>query len=227
MPNELVDPKKMGEAFRYCADIVRQNDKDRFLTSLFAPAEERVFLFALYAFDIETAKVRELVSDPMVGNIRLQWWHEAMAGLRPDEADSHPVLTALMCAVDLAAGGDRSLLTRVVEARQAELFGASGVDAAAAVLLMAVRFLGTQGDGSSVAQDAATALTFAGDPAKYDEAREAYLSFRAASRGIPPSAKPAFLPVALVPLRMKQPSPPQWRKQLVLMRAAWLGFPLL
>ena len=226
-PDKSLDTKRVGQAFSYCAELVRHNDKDRFLASLFAPSEERIFLLALYAFDIETAKVREAVQDPMVGNIRLQWWHEAMAGLRNEEADAHPVLTALMCAVDIAGGGDRSLLTRAVEARQAELYGTPAVDAAASVLMVGSRFLGVKGDGSSIAQDAATALTLAGIPEKQDEAREAYLGFRANAHKIPRAAKPAFLPLSLVPLRLKNANPAQWRKQIALMRAAWLGFPLL
>src|SRR3978361_647509 len=100
MSDATTEVAKTGQAFRHCADIVRLQDKDRFLSSLFAPSEQRLFLFALYAFDIETARVRDLVSDPMAGNIRLQWWHEAMAGLRSGEAEAHPVLTALTYTLD-------------------------------------------------------------------------------------------------------------------------------
>ena len=222
-----LDPAKIGQAFRHCADLVRVQDKDRFLTSLFAPSDQRLFLCALYAFDIETARVRELVHEPMAGNIRLQWWHEAMAGLRPSEADAHPVLTALMYAVDAAAGGDRTLLTKVIEARQSELFGDPTAEAATAIFLMAVKLLGAEGDGSRVATDAGKTVTLLDDPARHDEAREAYAAFRADARDIPRKAKPAFLPLALIPLRLRNPDAPQWRRQLAILRAAWLGFPLI
>src|SRR4051794_28190129 len=58
--------------------IVRRHDRDRFLTALFAPAARREALFALYAFNFEVAKTREVVSEPMLGQIRLQWWREAV-----------------------------------------------------------------------------------------------------------------------------------------------------
>ena len=59
--------------------LVRRHDRDRFQTALFAPAAHREALFALYAFNYEIARVREIVREPMLGRIRLQWWREAMA----------------------------------------------------------------------------------------------------------------------------------------------------
>ena len=75
----------------YCADLVRNTDKDRFLASLFAPAERREALHALYAFDIEVARVRDLAREPMPGEIRLQWWSDVLSGTRAGEAAANPV----------------------------------------------------------------------------------------------------------------------------------------
>jgi NADH dehydrogenase [ubiquinone] 1 alpha subcomplex assembly factor 6 len=61
------------------AALVRRHDRDRFQTALFAPAARREALFALYAFNYEIARVRESVREPMLGEIRLQWWREAIA----------------------------------------------------------------------------------------------------------------------------------------------------
>src|SRR5271156_3271915 len=58
--------------------LVRRHDRDRFQTALFAPAARREALFALYAFNYEIARVRESVREPMLGQIRLQWWREAI-----------------------------------------------------------------------------------------------------------------------------------------------------
>ena len=80
----MSEPDRVREAYRHCEALVRAQDKDHFLTSLFAPAERRSYLFALYAFAIEIARVRTLVKEPMAGTIRLQWWLEAIAGLRAD-----------------------------------------------------------------------------------------------------------------------------------------------
>src|SRR5258707_10959945 len=61
------------------AALVRRHDHDRFQTVLFAPAARREALFALYAFNHEIARVRERVSEPTLGRIRLEWWREIIA----------------------------------------------------------------------------------------------------------------------------------------------------
>jgi phytoene synthase len=83
----------------YCADLVRQADRDRYLAALFAPAEHRDGLFALYAFNIEIARVRDLARAPMPGEIRLQWWREVLSGERQGEGESNPVSAALLDAL--------------------------------------------------------------------------------------------------------------------------------
>ena len=85
----------MQANFEYCAALVREADRDRYLATLFAPAERRDALFALYAFNVELARVRDLAREPMPGEIRLQWWREMLAGERDGEAAAHPVAAAL------------------------------------------------------------------------------------------------------------------------------------
>ena len=80
----------------YCADVVRQADRDRYLATLFAPAQHRDALFSLYAFNVEIAQVRDKARGPMPGEIRLQWWREVLAGERQGEAAAHPIAAALM-----------------------------------------------------------------------------------------------------------------------------------
>jgi len=86
----------MQDAFAHCEALVRAFDKDRFLSALFAPAEHRGALHALYAFNVEAARVRELAREPLAGEVRLQWWREALSGARPAEARGHPVAAALV-----------------------------------------------------------------------------------------------------------------------------------
>src|SRR5205823_6298572 len=83
------------DASAYCADIVRTGDRDRYLADLFAPAEARPHLFALHAFNSEVARIRGGVSEPALGEIRLQWWHDALHG----DAAGHPVASALHVAI--------------------------------------------------------------------------------------------------------------------------------
>ncbi len=86
----------MPSAFDHCAALVRDLDRDRYLAALYAPAARRGALNALYAFNAEIARVREVAREPMPGEIRLQWWREVLAGERSGEARAHPVAAALI-----------------------------------------------------------------------------------------------------------------------------------
>jgi NADH dehydrogenase [ubiquinone] 1 alpha subcomplex assembly factor 6 len=78
-----------------CLEMVRGQDHDRYLTALYAPAAARAGLFALYAFNIELARIRETVREPMIGEIRLTWWREAIEGAASGKPRKHPVAEAL------------------------------------------------------------------------------------------------------------------------------------
>jgi 15-cis-phytoene synthase len=86
----------MQDSYSYCEQLVRAADKDRFLASLFAPADRRSHLFALYAFNIEIARVRELVHEPLAGEVRLQWWRDGLEGPAQGEMRANPVFDALL-----------------------------------------------------------------------------------------------------------------------------------
>lgn len=103
-----------------CARTARDYDHDRYLSALFAPAERREALFALYAFNAEVARTREVVSEALLGHIRLQWWREALDGIAVGEVRAHPVVEALAAAMarfDL----DRTQFDRLLDARAADL----------------------------------------------------------------------------------------------------------
>lgn len=217
----MTEIDRIREAYRHCEALVRAHDKDQYLASLFAPAEQRPYLFALYAFALEIGRVKSLVNEPMAGTIRLQWWLEAVNGLRAGEAAASPVMIALQDA-GAQTGVSLAPLAAAVEARQNELHGTPATDAAAAVFVMAARFLGAEGD--AIATAAARAAEAVTEP---DKARVAYAAFRARVGNLPKQSLPAFLSAALVPLRLKRPSAPQWRRQIALLRTAWFGFPKL
>src|SRR5438045_5611265 len=103
------------------AGLVRRHDRDRFHTALFAPAREREALFALYAFNYEVARVREVVSEPMLGQIRLQWWRDAVAQAFVGEAPRrHVVVEPLTSAIrDFELSRDH--FDRLVDARERDL----------------------------------------------------------------------------------------------------------
>jgi phytoene synthase len=105
----------------HCAVLVREADRDRYLATLFAPAERRDALYALYAFNVEIARVRDLAREPLPGEIRLQWWSEVLAGGRESEAAAHPVAAALRAALaQHALASDR--LIALIDARAFDLY---------------------------------------------------------------------------------------------------------
>lgn len=111
----------MPDSFSHCAQFVRAHDRDRYLASLFAPAQHRPALHALYAFNHEIGRVRDAAREPMPGEIRLQWWREVLLGERDSEAVAHPVAAALREAiVRYRLDGDR--LIALIDAHTFDLY---------------------------------------------------------------------------------------------------------
>ncbi len=109
------DPGRWASSLSPVAGLVRRNDPDRFLTALFAPAEKRETLMTLYAFNHELARAREVVSEPMLALIRLQWWREVVEGARRH----HEVAGPLGAALDRGEL-DRADLLPLIAAREME-----------------------------------------------------------------------------------------------------------
>jgi phytoene synthase len=101
MPEADGKTAETGLAFAqsHCEDLVRAGDPDRYYATLFAPAAARPHLFALYAFSLTVARVREAVSAPMAGEIRLQWWRDALQGEARGDVRANPVAAALEEAI--------------------------------------------------------------------------------------------------------------------------------
>ncbi len=86
--------------FSPCGEAVRTGDQDRFRAALFAKPQPREHLFALYAFNLEIAKIAPMVSEPMLGEIRLQWWREALDQIYGEApVRRHEVVTPLSVAI--------------------------------------------------------------------------------------------------------------------------------
>ncbi len=111
----------MQDAFAYCAELVRAGDRDRYLAALFAPAERRDALFALYAFNVEIGRVREVAREPLPGEMRLQWWSEVLGGDRSGEAAANPIAAALLSVIE-RHGLPTSELHDLIEARRFDLY---------------------------------------------------------------------------------------------------------
>lgn len=104
-----------------CAGLVARGDPARFRATMAAPVAMRRMLLPLYAFNLEVARAPWVTREPMIAEIRLQWWRDALeeiAGGGP--ARRHEVVTPLAAALDPRAARD---LDDLVAARRADVEG--------------------------------------------------------------------------------------------------------
>ena len=111
----------MTTDFDHAADVVRKYDRDRYLAALLAPERHRPALMALYAFNAEIARVRDVVSEPLPGEVRLQWWRDLLEGTEHGAVASNPVANALLATIE-KYGLPRRGLIAMTEARIFDLY---------------------------------------------------------------------------------------------------------
>ncbi|MCW8842217.1 MAG: squalene/phytoene synthase family protein [Rhodobacteraceae bacterium] len=103
-----------------CAGIVQKGDPDRFLATMAAKPAAREVLFPLYAFNVEVARAPWVTQEAMIGEMRLQWWRDALEDMREARAvRRHEVVTPLAGWLD-AEGA--AVLDAVVAARRWDLY---------------------------------------------------------------------------------------------------------
>jgi phytoene synthase len=115
-----MDPTNADADAAYCLEQVHRYDGDRYLTALFARAPARADLMALYAFNLEVAKTREMVREPMMGLMRLQWWRDAVAEIYAGSERRHQVVQPLAAAIR-RHGLERGLFDGVIDARECDM----------------------------------------------------------------------------------------------------------
>lgn len=111
----------LDEAYAACLAQVRELDPDRYLACLFAPREAQAGLFALYAFSTEIARIREVVSEPMPGEIRHQWWREALSCKGAEAGRQNPIAMAVLNTLERYKLPPEPLLA-LIEARSFDLY---------------------------------------------------------------------------------------------------------
>ena len=211
----------------YCRELVAQNAKERYWASLYAPAEKRDALYALYAFDHEVSRIGGAVREPMAGEIRLQWWREVLEGKRGEEAAAHPVAAALLKAV-----ADHHLpvsrLLAAIDAHASDLydepladFDEYGEAAKAGIIALAAQILGASGDAIEHIARHAGLARLAADTARETEARAHLDAAQALLPQVQQEALPALLPAAAIRASLARATPlPLWRRQWLIWRAA-------
>src|SRR5262245_43640501 len=163
----------MQDAFAHCEGLVRAADKDRFLASLFAPVEHRDALLALYAFNLEIARVREVVHEAVAGEIRLQWWSDVLGGAGRGDVAAHPVAAALLETIARYQLPPERL-EKLIEARRLDLYDepmatlmdlegyAEGASTSLIALAAKILAVGEESDIRMLSHHAGLAHAFAG-----------------------------------------------------------------
>ena len=138
-------------------DAARDGEPDRFAAALLAPEPQRQALLAIAAFSAELRRIPVSVKEPMMGEVRLQWWRECIAA---QTVSGNPIADALIAAVD-AYSLPRPALLGMVEARAFDLYADPMPDAAslrgylarteAAPFELALRVLGRVADDNDAA----------------------------------------------------------------------------
>jgi phytoene synthase len=214
-------------------EIVRQRDRDRYLSTFFAPDDKRPHLLALYAFNAEILKVRDTVSEAALGLIRLQWWRDTIEGIYAgNPVPGYAVAEALARAIT-AGNLPQQALVDLVTAHEFDLFHDRMPDVTALeaymgeaysrLIMMAAMILDRDAAPKAsecaglagVAQGLALVM---GDPAHRDPfLPEGMTVAEAVGHGenrlaqammlrpdLPKSVLPAFLPVSLTGLYLKK-----------------------
>jgi len=102
-----------------CAALVQAGDPGRFRTAMLAPMPVRGDLLVLYAFNIEVSRAPWVASEPMIAEMRVQWWADAVREIYEGGLRRHEVVTPLGEVV-ARHGLDRATLEGLVEARRVE-----------------------------------------------------------------------------------------------------------
>jgi 15-cis-phytoene synthase len=117
----MSEPTPARDARFFCAELVRSHDFPRYASTLFVPPLPRRGLLALYAFNAEITRVRESVSQPLPGEIRLQWWSDMLAGKAYGGVEGNPVAAELLAAIQ-HWGLPVEPLARLVDEHQFDLY---------------------------------------------------------------------------------------------------------
>ncbi len=152
-----------------CADLVARGDPDRFRATMAAPLAARRVLFPLYAFNIEVSRAPWVTAEPVIAEMRLQFWRDVIEDLamgRPPRA--HEVVAPLAAAIPAGLVGG---LDALVAARRWDIysdpfedraaFDAYLADTAGTLVTVAARALGAGPGAEPVLRDAGWAFGLA------------------------------------------------------------------
>lgn len=101
-----------------CAQLVSRADPDRFRAVMAAPVAAREKLLPLYALNLEVAKAPWVAKEPMIAEMRLQWWRDVVAEPAPRAHEVAAPLHALIQSASLPL----DVIDRMIEARRWDIY---------------------------------------------------------------------------------------------------------
>lgn len=154
-----------------CAELVAAGDPDRFAATMAAPVAARAVLWPIYAVNLEIARAPWASAEPMVAEMRLQWWINTIGELAEGEGRAgHPVTEALL-PVLAARPRIAPLLAGIAEARRWDCWREPHADEAAFqtyldrtagnLMWAAASALGAEGSAEAPVRDFAAAAGLA------------------------------------------------------------------
>lgn len=111
----------MNETAQYVAEFLKRHDRDRYLSTLILPEKHRDAVQALFAFSADVAAIPVRVSEPGPGEIRLQWWKDALEGVGHSGGSQNPLASALMQTIEAYELPIKQLI-RLIAARRFDLY---------------------------------------------------------------------------------------------------------
>lgn len=103
-----------------CAALVEKGDPDRFAAAMANPVAARRVLFPIYAFNVEVSRAPWVTQEPMIAEMRLQWWRDALEEIAGTTAPRrHEVVTPLSGVI---SADQTAVLDRLVAARRWDIY---------------------------------------------------------------------------------------------------------
>lgn len=109
-----------SDDIKACAGIVERGDAARFRTVMAAPVAQRARLFAIYAFNVEVARAPWVTAEPMIAEMRLQWWRDVLEEIGAEGAvRRHEVASPLAKVIDAETA---TMLDELVAIRRWDIY---------------------------------------------------------------------------------------------------------
>lgn len=233
----------LTDSAEHCSGLLRRRDEDRWLAARYAPADTRRALIAVGALHSELRRVPAIVSEPALGEIRLQWWREALSEIREGKpARQHPIALEI-AATGLAGPRHADNLERAIDAAARPLYepAFSDIDdlgswleaADGAVDLMRVALCDDAAPVDEKIAAASAAFSMAREgaliapalkEAAHDHAGAFWSAHRSSFRSAPSTVTPVIAPFGLIPAYLRRGLTPfPLRKRLRLFASVAFG----